>query len=169
MSRKVTQQAQTLRVLAFPIRVRVLRTLVRDGRTPHPGYVNGAVPKSIDVMLGTRLSAMRIEDGPNVVNHKLEKCPRCGQALVDEGTAYYCRYGCTRMFPKLGALVSDRMEYERKSGLRADSSMLERFGSTYQDGMMSAFKSERERERARRDARKYAEKKKKARRQRILA
>ena len=56
----------------------------------------------------------RIERG---VNRALTTCPRCGQTMVDEGHAYYCKYGCARMWPKLGALVIDRVEFERRSGL----------------------------------------------------
>ena len=37
--------------------------------------------------------------------------------MVDEGAVYYCKYGCTRMWPKVGSFIEDRFEWERKSGL----------------------------------------------------
>ena len=88
---------------------------------------------------------LHVVDG---INRKLERCPRCGQLLVDEGYAYYCKYGCTRMFPKLGALISDRFEFERKGGLVTAQHEL--------NGRLSLTPSKQTR-RVERDRQRYAE------------
>lgn len=105
----------------------------------------------------------RVEAGssPNVVNAGLVRCPRCQQTLVDEGFAYYCRYGCTRSWPKLGALLSERYARERFVGVKSDP--LDLHGSKYHDGITSLWKSTRDREKQKSYKQRWAEKKRRAR------
>lgn len=121
------QQAQTLRVLVFPVRVSLspaqsLRTgnIKRDQVRPVVRRALRDRPKlgiKMGDVLGIKLAIRRVEAGEGVVNEAMTTCPRCGQNVVDRGYEYYCLYGCTRSFPKLGALASDRFDHERRSGL----------------------------------------------------
>lgn len=115
MSIRIVQRPRTLRVLVFPVGVTAFASRTLMCGEAHKRYERPVLFKvKKGRAVGLTLCSGRIEEG---VNCAMTTCPRCGQMLVDRGYEYYCQYGCTRSFPKVGALWSDRYEHERKSGM----------------------------------------------------
>ena len=108
--------ARTVRRLVFqvpPGRGRALRDGHALTRHERAKKRNALVTFRRGRPVGFGLALERVSGG---VREPLTHCPRCRQLLVDEGPAYYCRFGCTRTFPKAGVFVSDRYEAVRAAG-----------------------------------------------------
>lgn len=75
---------------------------------------NGTVVRGDDVYAERSRYAQRLAP---MAYERLDRCPRCGGALQEEPAQWYCRWSCTRIFPRAGGSLTRQYEYELASGL----------------------------------------------------
>lgn len=110
------RRSRTLRVRRLVFVIETSAHLARFVRTgpARPAWEEQLIRKKIMREINDeRLFESSLATLARGVNRELTRCPKCHQRLVDEGVAYSCRFGCGKMWYKLGASVAELSERER--------------------------------------------------------